>query len=937
MVAGTCAAGPLGAGFESVDGDGMRVTDLRCEYLSDPLGIDVVQPRLSWQLQSLQRGQKQTAYRILVASNESILQGNQADLWDTGKVTSAQSIHVTYAGKPLISRQQCYWKVRVWDKDGRPSTFSDVAAWEMGLLEEADWQAKWINDGKTNPSEDEDFYKEDPAPLFRKAFDLPKAVAKARLYVTGLGYYEARLNGRRVGDRVLDPAWTVYSKRVFYSTYDVTEQLQDGANCLAVTLGNGWYNPLPLRMWGHLNIRKHLAIGRPRFIAQLEVELADGSRHTIVSDEQWKVTEGPVRRNSIYLGEVYDARKEVADWDEPGCDDAGWGQATIATEPIGKLQAQPLPPIRVTKMLKPVKITEPTEGTYIFDMGQNFGGWAKLLLDVPGGTEIKLRYGELLHEDGTLNPMTSVAGQIKGTRKGPDGKPVSVGGPGAPPIAWQGDTYIAKGGGPEVYTPCFTFHAFRYVEVTGLPVAPSLEMVTGLRLNTDVTGVGKFTCSNELFNRIQTMCRWTFLSNIFAVQSDCPHRERFGYGGDLVTTCDTFMLNFDMARFYAKATVDWHDSALPDGMLTDTAPFVGIQYCGVGWAMAHPLLQQQLYRYYGDKRLIEEQYATSKRWFDLVVEKYPDDIVKDGLSDHEALVGAAAPAMVTPLYCESARMLSHLAGLLGKDDEAQAYADKAEAIRQAYYEKFIKGKAGQVGPGTQASQSFALQLKMFGQDAPEGPDAALDYLIDDIVDRNKGHLTTGIFGTRYMLEVLSRSGHASVAYDLANNRDFPSWGHMLENGATTLWEHWAFSDNTYSHNHPMFGSVSQWFFNWLGGIQPAPEAVGFDRIVIRPQIVGDLEWVRCRYDSIRGPVVSNWRRDKKKLYLEVTIPANATATVVLPNCDAAAITESGRSVFDASDVRLCGRAGDDMVVEVQSGRYSFVVLDADVPAATPVK
>lgn len=900
----------------------MRVTDLACESHCNPLGIDVTEPRLSWKLQSQQRGQKQTAYQILVATDKDLLAENRADLWNSGKIASDRSIHVPYAGRPLRSRVRCYWKVRAWDKNDKLSAFSTVARWEMGLLESKDWQAQWINDGKANPKEDEDFYQEDPAPLFRKTFDLPRTAKTARLYITGLGYYEAHLNGQPVGENVLDPAWTVYLKRVFYSTYDVTELLRDGANSLAVTLGNGWYNPLPLRMWGHVNLREHLAVGRPRFIARLEIELADGARTVIVTDESWKVTDGPLRRNSIYLGEVYDARAEIPDWDRPGCDDSNWASATTATEPIGQLQAQPLPAIKVTATLKPVKITEPQKGVFLFDMGQNFAGWVRLALNVPRNTRITLRYGELLHKDGTLNPMTSVCGQIKGTRKDAAGQSMSVGGPGAPEIAWQSDTYIARGGGPEVYTPRFTFHAFRYVEVTGLPAPPSVEMMTGLRLNTDVAEAGTFECSNERFNRIQTMCRWTFLSNIFGVQSDCPHRERFGYGGDLVTTCDTFMLNFDMARFYAKAALDWHDSALPDGMLTDTAPFVGIQYCGVGWAMAHPLLLQQLYQYYGDKRLIENQYATSKRWFDLVAGRHPDHIIEQGLSDHEALAQAPAPEMVTPLYCESARLLSRLARILGQNQDAQAYADRAEAIKQAYHARFLTNGSGRVPPGTQASQSLSLHLDMLDEKRRE---PALQYLVDDIVTNNDGHLTTGIFGTRYMLEVLSRNGYAPLAYDLVNHDDFPGWGYMLENGATTLWEHWALSDNTFSHNHPMFGSVSQWFFNWLGGVQPHPQAIGFNRIIIRPQIVGDLKWVRCRYNSIRGPILSNWRLDgDSRLHLNVTIPANTTALVYVPATSLADVTESNRPTAQAPGVRLLGQEDHAVILEIQSGRYAFV-------------
>lgn len=892
-------------------GSDVRVVDLRCEYQADPLGIDVARPRLSWKLHAAERGQRQTAYQILAATSETLLADGKADLWDTGKVASDQSVHVVYAGKTLSSRTRCHWKVRVWDKDGLASPFSNVAQWEMGLLSQADWKARWINDGKANPTRDVDFYKEDPAPLFRKAFELPRTAKRARLYIAGLGYYAALLNGLPVGDDVLNPAWTAYSKRVFYSVYDVTDLLQEGSNSLGVTLGNGWYNPLPLRMWGHLNLREHLTVGRPRFIAQLEVELADGSRTTVVTDETWKVTQGPVLRNNIYLGEVYDARREIANWDRPDCNDADWARAAIAAEPIGKLQAQPLPPIRLTATVRTVKITEPTKGTFIFDMGQNFAGWPMLALNVPTGTQITLRYGELLNQDGTLNPMTSVCGQIKAA---------SAGGPGAPEIAWQSDTYIAKGNGIEVYMPLFTFHAFRYVEMTGYPGTPSVATLEGLRLNTDVAEVGTFACSNELLNRIQTMCQWTFLSNIFSVQSDCPHRERFGYGGDLVTTCDAFMLNFDMSRFYAKVAQDWQDCALADGMLTDTAPFVGIQYCGVAWAMAHPLLQQQLYRYYGDRRLIEEQYETSKRWFDLVASRTPDHIIKEGLSDHEAISPASAPEMVTPLYCESARLLSHLARILGRDQEAKAYADKAEAIKKAWQDKFFTQEIGRVPPGTQASQAFALQLDMLYEPQRQ---LALDYLVDKIATRDSGRLTTGIFGTRYLLDALSQNGRASLAYDLVNRKEFPGWGHMLENGATTLWEHWAFSDNTYSHNHPMFGSVSQWLFNWLGGIQPDPEAVGFDRIVLRPQIVGDLKWVRCRYNSVRGPIVSDWRLDDGSLRLDVTIPPSAVATVYLPASGGDAVTESGKPLAQAPGVRLIGQEGNSLILKIESGRYAF--------------
>ncbi len=903
----------------------IAVNGLRCECQTNPLGIDCANPRLGWVLESDIRSQEQSAYRVIVASTRKNIQACKGDLWDSGKIDSDQSVQVVYQGQPLQAGIRCYWKVRVWDKNGIISNWSESAWWETALLSAKDWKGKWINDGKIDSDKDEDLYKEEPAPLFRKEFQLLKPIRQARLYISGLGYYEAFLNGQRVGDHLLDPAWTMYSKRVFYSTYDVTDQLQGGGNCIGVTVGKGWYNPLPLKMWGRLNLREHLTIGRPRFIAQLNLKYTDGTKSSIVSDESWSVAEGPILRNNIYLGEVYDARREISGWDRSGFDASTWSKAALAKEPIGKLQAQPLPPVRITTTLKPVKITEPQKSVYIFDMGQNFGGWARMKIRAERGTEIKLRYGELLYEDGTLNPMTSVAGQIKRNRKDKQGNVVSVGGDGAPSIAWQQDVYIAKGDGMEIYTPRFTFHAFRYVEVAGLKERPSLETIEGLRLNSDVESVGEFSCSNEMFNQIQEMCQRTFLSNIFGVQSDCPHRERFGYGGDLVSTSDAFMLNYDMSGFYEKAVYDWADAARNDGMLTDTAPFVGIQYCGVAWARAHPHLQLQLYRYYGDRQTLQRQYEVSRRWFDLVIEQTPNHIIKRGLSDHEGLETAPAPAMVTPLYCETARMMARAAGILGRHEDKRRYHDLAAQIKQAYAEKFIDASTGKVGPGTQASQAFALSLAMIDDETVY--DKALDVLLNKIDKEHKGHLSTGIFGTMFMLDVLSEHGHAPIAYGIVNQKDFPGWGHMLENGATTLWEHWAFSDNTFSHNHPMFGSVSQWFYNWLGGIQPHPEAVGFDRIIIRPQIVNDLQWVKSSYNSVRGPIVSNWTRKDGYVQLDMEIPANTNATVYVPAYSIRDVQEGLNQpapATKAQGISVLGMEGNTAVFSIGSGKYHFV-------------
>ena len=901
------------------DGD-LEVSILRCENRVDPLGVDSVYPRLSWTLSSPARGVRQSAYQILVASSAQSLANDRGDLWDSGKVAGSEQIGISYAGQPLRSGQRCYWKVQIWDQDGRPSRWSEAARWDMGLLQPQDWAGQWLNDGKLNPTKDEEFYREDPAPLFRRELKLSKAVRSARLYISGLGYYEASLNGQRIGDHVLDPGWTAYGQRVFYSSYDVSDQLHEGDNCLGVTLGNGWWNPLPLRLWGARNLRKELAVGRPRFIAQLNVEFADGTTQSVSSNTDWKVADGPLRTNNIFLGEVYDARLELTGWNKAGFNDSAWRSPKVAAEQIGKLQAQPQPPIRVRDTFPAVRVTEPSTGTFIYDLGQNFSGWAGFRFQAAAGTKIVMRYGELLNKDGSLNPLTSVCGQIKGKRKNKAGVEENIGGPGSPEIAWQSDTYIARGEGEETYVPRFTFHGFRYVEVTGLDHALPLSAVTGMRLGSDVPGAGDFSCSNPMFNQIQEICRRTFLANLFSVQSDCPHRERLGYGGDIVATSETLMLNFDMENFYAKTATDFADSARPDGMLTDTAPFVGIQYCGVGWAMAHPLLLAQEYRYYGNRRLAEEQYAAAKRWLLLVAQEYPDGIITKGLSDHESLTPTPAPPFVTPLYYQSAKLLAGLARTLGHTEDAKQFDGIAEKSRLAYQQKFFEAETGKVGPGTQGSQAFALYSDLIPA-AERG--RAVDFLLTDIRETRKGHLSTGIMGTKFMLDVLSQEGHADVAYSIVSQKDFPGWGWMLANGATTLWEHWELSENTFSHSHPMFGSVSQWFINWLGGIQADPAAIGFDRVVIRPQPVSDLQWVKTSYNSVRGRIVSDWKRADGKLSMDVTIPANTTATIFVPTRDAASVTESGKPAAEAASVKLLKTTSGAAVFEVGSGVYHF--------------
>lgn len=892
----------------------IKAVNPRCENRIDPLGIDVLNPHFSWNSESTFRNKKQSAYQILVADSEETLTENVGNLWDTDKINSDQSIQIKYKGKKLSSEVIYFWKVRVWDEQGNVSDWSKPARWEMGLLNQSDWKAKWINDGKSGPQSLEEFYQDDSAPLFRHEFKVDKKISKARLYITGLGYYEATINSKRVGDHVLDPGWTNYSKRVLYSTFDVTDLITNGGNSIGVMLGNGWYNPLPMTMWGYLNLREHLTIGRPRFIAQLKIEYTDGTTQIVVSNDGWKTHAGPIVRNNIYLGEIYDARKEIDGWDTFGFDDSAWRNVNIATAKIGKLQAQNQPPIKITGKLSPVKLTEPKQNVYIFDMGQNYSGWVILKVEADAGTQIKLRYGELLYEDGTLNGMTGVAGQIKGKIK--DGS--LRGGLFAPDTAWQSDTYIAGGNGIEYYTPRFTFHAFRYVEVTGYPGKPPIDAIKGLCLNSNLNKTGFFECSNKLFNDIQKITEWTFLSNVFSVQSDCPHRERFGYGGDIAVTTDAFIYNFDMSNFYSKAVRDFAEAAHPGGMLTDTAPFVGIEFCGIGWALAHPLLLLELYQYYGNVSLIEEQYETARKWFELVISEN-DLIITHGLSDHESLSPIPVPEMVTPLFYKSAKIMTKLAEVINRTEDAEKYKIFSERIKKAYLEKFLAKGTGKFAPNTQGSQSFALFTGIAQKDEINN---AVSELVKNI-DEHNGHLTTGIFGTKYSLDVLSKYGFAETAGMMVSQKSFPGWGNMLETGATTLWEHWEFSDNTYSHNHPMFGSVSEWFYKWMAGIQADPSAVGFDKIIIRPQIISNVNWVKAHYNSVRGKIISEWQRDDNSFNLNITIPVNSTATIYLPAEDITEIQEGGTDISSVKDIQFVKMENGSAVFTVGSGSYSF--------------
>lgn len=848
---------------------------LRTEYTVDPLGIDAAAPRLSWRLVAANadgQGQQQTAWQVLVASQPGLLAPDKADLWDSGRRKGPRQLNIPYEGAPLHSGQRACWTVRAWDEAGRPSSFAPTAWFEMALMSPDDWQGAWI--GKPAPPAENEYelYGERPAPLLRKGFALDRPIRSARAYVTGLGYYELRLNGEKVGDHELDPGWTDYRDRVYYSTYDVTRQLREGANAVGITLGNGWYDPLPLRMWGWLNLREHLPIGTPRALLQLVITHEDGTVTHVVTGDDWRCADGPIRKNDVYTGELHDARLAQAGWDEPGFDDGGWEPVHVLEAPGGRLEAQPVPPIRVTETIAPVSIATVGEGTFVADMGVNFAGRVRFTCEGAAGTTVRLRYGELLHEDGTVNANTAACGQIK-RRQVPEGSL-------APSNAFQEDTFILGGTGRETFVPKFTFHGFRYVQIMGLDKAPATDDLVGERLRTDVDRAGSFACSSDLLNRVQAMTVRTIESNLHSVQSDCPTREKFGYGGDIVACGDACIYNFDMARFYTKAVRDLGDAQRPSGAFTETAPYVGISYgdlaenaAPVGWGTAHPMLLQRLLRAYGEERLLREQLAAAQRWLDLLLQRADNYLLDNGIGDHESLVEKDTAVSGTGFVAQNIALVSELEAAIGATPPARR-ADQLAALRARFGEAFLDGESGRVGNGSQASQLFALQPPLLPEDQ-----RIFDALVTDI-ESHGGKLTTGIFGTSYLLETLTRHGRADLAYAIALNREFPGWGHMLDNGATTLWEHWAFSDDTFSHDHPMFGSISTWLYRCVAGIDSVDAVAG--TVTIAPYPGGGLTWAKASYASVYGPIESEWRIEEDGFTLRIKVPIGMTATVRLP-------------------------------------------------------
>ncbi len=860
---------------------------LRCEYLKDPLGIDVLKPRFGWWLEAAPRGETQTAYQVLVASRRALLRQDRGDQWDSGEVRSSDSTEVVYDGKPLRSGTTYYWKVRWWDKEGQPSPYSDPARLEMGLLDRSEWQGKWIGGGN----------------LLRKEFTLAGKVERARVYITALGYYELHINGRKIGHAALDPAWTTYPKRVLYRTYDVTAALHPGPNVLGVMLGGGWatqtaggpgYYPAPA------------------LLLQMSVELADGRQLTLASDASWLTRAGPIVSDSVYDGEVYDARLKEPGWDRPGFAAAGWRTARVVPGSSGKLSAEMMPPIRAVDTLAPQSMTSPRPGVYVYDFGQNFSGWAELRVRGPRGTRVEMRYAELLYPDGTIDRENLRQAKAR-------------------------DIYVLKGEGVETYQPRFTYHGFQYVELTGFPGAPSLDTLRGRVVHSAVRPAGSFVASNPILNQIQHLIHWGQLSNLMSVPTDCNQRdERQGWMGDAQASAQEAMLNFQMAAFYTNFIRDIRDAEKADGEIPDTVPHKYGSYPGdPAWSSAYPLLCWYMWQQYGDRRILEENYEGLKKYESYLESRAQNNVLRYSYYGDWVAIQPTPGALVSDFYYyRDTEILASVAKILGQAADAATYSSLAGQIRAAFNAAFFNTSTGEYANGSQTANALPLFLKL----PPQGRGGAVfGHLLDDVVYGHNTHVTTGFIGVKYLLPVLTMYGQNDVAYDLATRTTYPSWGYMVRRGATTLWELW--QDKTgqgmNSHNHIMFGSVGAWFYRALGGIDLARGSEGYRHIVIHPHLHEDLPWASASVDTVRGRVSCSWTHEPGRIEIRATVPANADATVAVPqDPEMTRVTireghrvvwQDGRFVPGDPGVTSAVRHGDDYVFSVGSGSYDFAL------------
>jgi len=897
-----------------------QVANLRCEYREQPLGIDVAKPRLSWVIAERSqkteiRGQKQTAYQVLVAASPELLAEDKGDLWDSGKVASDQSIQVEYAGQPLASRMRCFWKVRVWDKAGKASAWSQPALWTMGLLQPADWEAKWIGSDDSAKSSlgiapwgqlTQDARRL-PARYLRREFAVEKKVAHATAYVCGLGFFDLFLNGAKVSDNVMDPALSDYAKAAYYVTFDVTQQLRKGANAIGVILGNGrFYAPRSQTPVVTQNYNL------PKLCLQLEVEYTDGTRDEIVSDPAWKLTTtGPIQANNEYDGEEYDARLEMPGWNQAGFNDVKWASAQLVAAPGGGLKSQMIEPMRITQVIHPVAITNPAPGIYLVDMGQNFYGTVRMKAHGPRGTEMRMVSAYGLKPDGTLKMADNRSARCT-------------------------DVYTFKGQGTEVWNPRFKGQGFRRVQVTGFPGTPTVDNFEGLVIHTDAEPVGEFQCSNDLINRIHRAMNWGMGMFLRSAPLDPDRDERQPWTGDPAKDAESEAFNWKVAPFYAKWMEDVERSQRADGSIPDVTMYWTFG-AGVEWPSVFTIIPDWFIDFYGDSRVGETHYAAMKKWVLEMMRRHqlPDATLKEtsygDWCDAYTMDGKVSDKGLTPrdlvstaYQYHNCRIIQRLAKLMGQADDEHTFAAMADQLKAAFNQKFLDPKTHIYLGGTQCGCVLALAFELVPEDQR---DAVIANLIDDIMVKHNGHLTVGLIGMQWLMQTLTEIGRPEVAWTIATQTTRPSWGYMLAKGATTIWERWDYDTRGPGMNSEALliqaGNLDAWFYQTLAGINYDRQQPGFKHIVIKPTLAGDLTWVKAHFDSAFGRIGSNWKKDGSFLTMEITVPANTTATVYVPTEDAASVTESRKPAAQADNVKFLRLENHTAVYAIGAGNYRF--------------
>ncbi|ULL17152.1 alpha-L-rhamnosidase [Paenibacillus sp. H1-7] len=888
--------------------DQMTVEGKRC-----PLGIDVSTPAFGWSyITGTIRSQQQTAYRIVVSMSEQCAANGTGDLWDSGKTVSRNQVHVLFKGPRLQSRHRYYWKVQVWDQADR-MTESAVSWWEMGLLHPEDWSASWIGEP------DQERNERSALPIFRHEFALDKPVARARAYVCGLGHFELRLNGSKISDNVLEPGWTNYRRTCLYCVYDVTDQLLQGANAVGLMLGNGFYN-----VTGGRYRKFKGSFGKPKCLVQLEVTYADGTAITIASSPEWTAAAGPITFSCIYGGEDYDARLLQPGWDQPGfADKAGWNPAATAELPSGVLKAQATAPLKVMGMFRPMNVTEPVPGIYVADFGQNFSGWVELTVAGPRGALITLTPAELLKEDGTANQKWT-------------GSPTQF-------------RYILSGDGEEIWAPRFSYTGLRYVQIEGAVPADWVQdsaslsqagvrllRLEGQMIYPDMQTAGSFECSDPMLNKIHEIISWAILSNTKSIFTDCPHREKLGWLEQIHLMGPSVAYNYDVHALLTKTMEDIRDAQQPNGMVPTTAPeyvvFSEQWRCfrdSVSWGATYVLCGWNLYRMYGNTRILAEHYEGMRAYVDYVTACSDQYIVQNGLGDwYDVCDGDPGFAQNTPvphtetaMYFHMTDVFAQIAELLGNHHDAGKYTELREQIKLAFNRTFFNPETGGYATGSQTSNAMPLVLGLV-DDSRKGP--VLHRLIDDI--RRRGyHTTAGDVGHRYVLLALALNNRSDIIYEMTRQTGHPSYGYQLAHGATTLTEAWDGPTVGKSQNHFMLGHLEEWLYGGLAGIRYHYDAeLESYQLAIQPFVPADLDAVEAALRLPAGNVRAEWRRDcGNQLTMKVSIPVNCDAEVYIPSSSAAAIHESGIPVNHCPDTELVRMEHGCAVVRLGSGHYVF--------------